>query len=94
MSQQQQKEQQRQCQSVPLGFETVKDQIKRNITEINPELEEVIDQIEDESDWEIFGIITGNNEMDELLFVYDGNEDVILHESVQDLKRCSAPCCF
>ena len=94
MSTQQTQQQPRQCQSVPLGFETIKEQFKRSVSLLNPEIEQVLDEIEDESDWEIFSILTGNTEIDDILFVYDGNEDVILHDLVQQLQRCSAPCNF
>ena len=94
MSTQQTQQQPRQCQSVPLVFETIKEQFKRSVSLLNPEIEQVLDEIEDESDWEIFSILTGNTEIDDILIVYNGNEDVILHDLVQQLQRCSAPCNF
>ena len=83
---------QRQIKSVSIPTEILNDLKRRSLNSIEQQYVQEMNELEDESDWEIFGILTGNNTaINELLFVCDGEEDVVIQESVQNLKRCCIP---
>ena len=65
-------------------------QKKRSVSGLSPRTEQQWKkQLEDESDWEIYGILTGENSMDDLLFINVGKEDVVLKDSVSSIDRSS-----
>ena len=47
------------------------------------------EELIDESDWEIYGILHGEESINDKFFVSYGNEDVVLQEYVSQLQRCS-----
>ena len=47
-------------------------------------------QCEDESDWEILGILAGETTIANELFIKDGNEDVVLFQFIEEIPRCHA----
>ena len=89
----------RQCKSVEISFQLNSQTSKNNqekksdrrcSSAFSPVLKtEWNTEIEDECDLEIYGIITGDKSLEELVFISDGNEDVILEESIHYVSRCS-----
>ena len=50
--------------------------------------EEWIKQLEDDSDWEVFSILSGEKSIDDKLFTKVGNENVVLFQSIEEIPRC------
>ena len=51
---------------------------------------ELIEQLEDESDWEIYGILSGELSIGEKLFTQIGNENVVTCQFIEEIPRCHA----